>query len=360
MIDAKRVLVALSVGLVVGAAPYVGVDASEPDDAIDVEITAAADVPMVRYGNGAFSFRAPVHWERLSGSEELTARLHFVAQLREVLDAPPDVPADSFESVLSFAAFRIPEVGGYLVAALLDMEAPAQQILDVLHVHARGKNDWGNSLYLAVEEVVRSRRFQIDDQPALLVDVAMTGGLGIAAQYFRVPSDLHRIAGLALLFPEADWMRFEPIVQEIRDSIRIGVSPEPRGAPVAGISSGDEAHWESVQARQAQARPADRRPRVPSDAERTVAMTAGEMASRLVVLALAYAIVFFLTVRLIYFAIIGAGRWFVPDIDLNAYREAADRDPWTLGLLKTERMIMLCAITSMALAGGLLALFVRM
>lgn len=360
MIDANRVLVAWCVGIVVASAPCVGAAASDADEPIDVEITAAADIPMVRYGNGAFSFRAPVHWERLAGTDELTARLHFVAQLREVLDAPPDVPANSFESVLAFAAFRIPEVGGYLVAALLDMEAPAQQILDVLHVHARGKNDWGNSLYLSVEEVVRSRRFQIDDQPALLVDVAMTGGLGIAAQYFRVPSDLNRIAGLALLFPEADWMRFEPIVQEIRDSIQVGASPEPRGAPVAGITAGDEAHWESVQAHQAQSRPAVRRPRAAAEAERTVAMTASEMAARLAILALAYAIVFFLTVRLIYFVIVGPGRWFVPGLDLDAYREAAERDPWTLGLLKSERMIMLCAITSMALAGGLLALFVRM
>lgn len=330
-------------------------------DAAASEAAALPPPEMVRYGNRAFSFQAPTSWVRLSGTEELRVRLHYVAHLREVLDAPPDVPPDSFESLLAFAAFRIPEVDGYLIATLLDMEATPQQILDVIHIHARGKNDWGNSLYLTVDDVVRNQRFLAEGEPALVVDVMMSGGFGIAAKYFRVPSDFHRIGGLAMMLPRERWAEFEPLANAIRDSVRIGSSPEPKGEPVPGIVAGDAAHWESVQARQAQlaSRAGPRRPRPPAEGERTMAMTAGEITARLIVIAMAYALVFFVTIRLIYFAILWGGRYVVPNLDLDAYREAADKEPWTLGLLKSERMIMLCATTSMALAGVLLALFLR-
>jgi len=346
----------LTFASLVGARPAGAEPEAEVADAPPVERT------MTRYGSSAFSFEVPDDWQPITGTDAVIARLHYIAQLREVLDAPPDVPADSFNSVMAFAAFRIAESDGYMVATLIDMAAPPQRIFDVIHLHGRGRNDWGQSLYITVEEVLRNERHATSGEPAIAIDVHMSGGLSIAAKYFRVPSDFHRIGGITVLLPRDDWEAIDPIVDQIRSSIRVGLSNEPPGAQAPPITAGNDALWATVEvekAARAAARAGADRARVAIPEQRGAVVSAFGLASRLIVLALAYAIVFFVTLRMIYFAIISAGKYVSPELDIDAYREAADKDPWTLGLLKSEGMIMLCAITSMAFAGILLYFFLR-
>ena len=328
---------------------------------------AAGTPPIVAYydfkrlGSPAFTFVAPSDWVPLSGASERVARLEYIANLREVLDAPPDVPPGSFDRLISFAGYYIPEVNGYLIATVFDATVYPVQLFDVLHMHARGSNDWGESLYIRVEAVHRNQRLSLDGNPALAVDVEMSGNLSIAAEYFQVPSTFNRIGGVVLLLPSNNWTALAPLVAHIRDSIEVGASYEappaasdaytiaelgeedaPLGVPVGGAYEvGRGRLWN------------------PTRDEDSGRITGGAILIGLIVIAVAYPLIFVLTLRLIYVAIFLVGSFVSSAIDLEAHRKAAESNPWTMGLLRSERMIMLTALVSMGLAALLLAVFLQ-
>lgn len=330
----------------------------------------AATPPIVaffdfeRVGTPAFSFEVPRDWVQLSGATDLTARLDYVANLREVLDAPPDVPPGSFDRLLSFAGYWIPEINGYLIASVFDATVYPVQLFDVLSLHARGSNDWGESLAIRVEQVLRNERLVVGGNPALAIDVQMSGGLSIAAEYFQIPSTYHRVGGIVLLLPSSNRQSVAPLIDHIRASIQVGVSndrPEPalEAYRVTEIGEAAPAHAASdIPPGTGEVRlNAGRLWNPPNTDEESI--TGAAVLTGLVVIAIAYPLVFFLTLRLIYGVVYFTGRFLSSAIDLEAYRKAAEANPWTMGLLQSERMIMITALVSMGLSASLLALFLQ-
>lgn len=327
-------------------------------------VEEATVAPIVAYfdykriGSPAFTVEVPTDWVPITGDRLHHARLEYVANLREVLDAPPDVPPGAFDRLLSFAAYWIPEIDGYLLATVFDANVYPVQLFDVLHLHAMGSNDWGKSLYIRVEQVHRNDRYAIGHNPALAIDVEMSSQLMITARYFQIPSPFHRIGGIVLLLPNDNWSALSPLVERIATSIRVGSSnedPQPiaddfrpaeagdatgvrRGVPQSDgeISTGVRRKWNPIPAGEQQG-------------SSGVAVLSG-----LIVIAVAYPLIFFLTLRVIYFLILLIGSVASSAIDIEVYRKAAEANPWTMGLLRSERMIMVTAIASMILAALLL------
>lgn len=323
---------------------------------------AAAAPEFHRERVGAVSFRVANSWTPLTDHDESLARLQFVANLREVLDAAPDVPPGSFEQVVAFRAYAIPEINGYLLAAVVRVAPYPVQLFDVLHMHARGRNDWGESFYLQVEEVLRSDRFELFHQPALAVDVNMSGQYHLASVFLRVPAEDQRVGGLVFLVPSAAWQSFAPTIEQVRTSLRLladGSSQDPEQAAVEEEWIDDEAPGKDAETTAY----ATSRPQLPTWKPPTAENDTGEgirlVFTRVTVIALSYALIFFMTLRLIFFLLMRVGKYFLPEARLVQYREAAEENPLTLGLLKSEGMIMLCAIVSMALAAIFLGLVVR-
>jgi hypothetical protein len=318
-----------------------------------------------RVGTPAFSFEVPSDWVPLSGATDLAARLDYVANLREVLDAPPDVPPSSFDRLLSFAGYWIPEINGYLIASVFDATVYPVQLFDVLSLHARDGNDWGESLAIRVEQVLRNERLLLGGNPALAIDVQMSGGLSIAAEYFQIPSTYNRVGGVVLLLPSSNWQAVAPLVDHIRASIRIGISndpPEPamavyRVTPMGEATAGHA--LPDIPGGTREVRLNAGRLWNPPNPDGEGSITGAAIVTGLIVIAIAYPLVFFLTLRLIYGVVFLAGRFLSSAIDLEAYRKAAEANPWTMGLLQSERMIMITALVSMGLAASLLALFLK-
>ncbi len=334
--------------------------------AVPAATNAATGVTMHREQVGPLSFRVADSWKRLSEQDESLARLQFVANLQEVLDAAPDVPPGSFDQVTSFHAYAIPEVGAYLIASVVRVVPYPVQLFDVLHAHARGRNDWGESLYLHVDEVLRSDRYELFNQPSLAVDVNMSGQYHLASLFLRVPASDQRIGGLVFLVPSAAWKSFAPTIETVRASLRLGPGDADEGAVQAQVQDEwivDEGAETTVSARQPaaatepgrQAMPRWDPPR-PEENER---MGIALIAARIFVIAISYAVTFFLTLRIIYFGLITIGRFVLSPESIEQYRKAAEESPWTMGLLRSEGMIMLCAILSMAFAALFLGLVVR-
>lgn len=351
-------VVLLTAVLVAGAFAVRPASAEGQDPALP-PIVAYYD--FARVGTPAFSLVVPTAAARLSGEDERRARLDYVAHLREVLDAPPDLPPGSFDRLLSFAAYFIPEVNGYLIASVFDATVFPVQLFDVLHLHAKGRNDWGRSLRIRVEEVHRNDRLALGTNPALTVDVRMSGGLDIASLYVQVPSPFNRIGGLTLLLPASNREALQPLVTHIRDSIRVGASDDPP-QPELGVFRIAALGEESVpppgivyEANIAGGSGRLWNPPNPDDE----AIAGAAVLTALIVIAVAYPLIFFLTLRLLYAVIFLSGRFLTAAIDLEAYRKAAEANPWTMGLLRTERMIMLTALVSMGMAAALLALILR-
>lgn len=328
---------------------------------------ATAAVPgatMHREQAGPLSFRVGDSWKRLSEQEESLARLQFVANLQEVLDAAPDVPPGSFDQVASFHAYAIPEVGAYLIASVVRVVPYPVQLFDVLHTHARGRNDWGESLYLHVDEVLRSDRYELFNQPALAVDVNMSGQYHLASLFLRIPASDQRIGGLVFLVPSAAWQSFAPTIETVRASLRLGPGDPDEGAVQAQVQDEwivDEAAEGSAPQPTAAGEPAWQEapkwdPPKPDENERMGVTLIG---ARIFVIAISYAVTFFITLRVIYFGLITIGRFVLSAESIESYRKGAEESPWTMGLLRSEGMIMLCAILSMAFAALFLGFVVR-
>ncbi len=345
-------------GLLGSLFPAHGAGAKGPDEIAPI----VAYYDYKRLGTPAFSMLVPTDWVPLEEHDEANARLQYVANLREVLDAPPDVPPGSFDRLLSFAAYWIPEINGYLLATVVDVSTYPVRLFDVLHEHAKGSNDWGESLYIEVESVHRNERFTLDAVPARAVDVKMSGDMSIAAQYFQIPSSFNRIGGVVLILPSDSWDALHPLIEHLRASIQVGASdeepsPDRSSYQVVEVDDGGAPGARVLGALTGEA--GLRRPWHADQEQNREGFAGAAVIGGLVVLAVAYPLIFFLTLRLIYFGITTIGPAFFTTIDVDAYRRAADANPWTMGLLTSERMIMLCAMASMGLAAILLAFVMR-